>query len=137
MTRFIPINNTPASKWHPEQEALLRKHYPTMPWPELLALLAPRSRRSIYGKAHGMHLVRVVEGARQEHQNFNIHGIRVLPGKVRAPTAAAPVLNSTVDHKKHPYNGAELLPYQGRPGAMDAYALPSLVSGQRVERAAP
>ncbi len=35
------------------------------------------------------------------------------------------------------YSGAELQPYTGRPGAMDAYALPSLSNGQRVERRAP
>jgi hypothetical protein len=35
------------------------------------------------------------------------------------------------------YTGAELQPYTGRPGAMDAYALPSLSDGQRVPRRAP
>lgn len=35
------------------------------------------------------------------------------------------------------YTGAELQPYAGRPGAMDAYALPSLSNGQRVPRRAP
>jgi hypothetical protein len=30
------------------------------------------------------------------------------------------------------YTGAELRPYTGRPGAMDAYSLPSLQSGRRV-----
>ncbi len=35
------------------------------------------------------------------------------------------------------YTGAELQPYTGRPGAMDAYALPSLSNGQRVPRRAP
>ena len=32
------------------------------------------------------------------------------------------------------YDGRELQPYTGRPGAMDAYALPSIHNGQRVER---
>ncbi len=35
------------------------------------------------------------------------------------------------------YTGAELQPRCARPGAMDAYALPSLNNGQRVERRAP
>lgn len=35
------------------------------------------------------------------------------------------------------YDGKELRPYEGRPGAMDAYALPSLVDGQRVPRQRP
>jgi hypothetical protein len=32
------------------------------------------------------------------------------------------------------YDGAELRAFEGRPGAMDAYGLPSLISGQRVWR---
>lgn len=35
------------------------------------------------------------------------------------------------------YDGAELRPYQGRPGAMDAFALPSLMAGVRVWRRRP
>lgn len=35
------------------------------------------------------------------------------------------------------YDGRELHPYCGRPGAMDAFALPSLVDGVRVPRRAP
>lgn len=37
----------------------------------------------------------------------------------------------------HRYDGADLKPYTGRPGAMDAFALPSIHNGQRVERRAP
>lgn len=32
------------------------------------------------------------------------------------------------------YDGAELRPYTGRPGALDAYRLPSVVNGRQVER---
>ena len=35
------------------------------------------------------------------------------------------------------YNGAELCPFAGRPGAMDAFALPSVVGGARIPRARP
>ena len=35
------------------------------------------------------------------------------------------------------YLGPELRPYEGRPGAMDAYDLPSLVNGVRVPRKTP
>ena len=35
------------------------------------------------------------------------------------------------------YDGAELLPYAGRPGAMDAFKLPSLVQGQSVPARRP
>jgi hypothetical protein len=35
------------------------------------------------------------------------------------------------------YDGAELRPYTGRPGAMRAFELPSLVNGVRIERTRP
>lgn len=36
-------------------------------------------------------------------------------------------------HTEYPlYNGAELRPFEGRPGAMDAFSLPSLRFGERV-----
>ena len=35
------------------------------------------------------------------------------------------------------YDGAELRPYTGRPGAMDAFSLPSLVQGQQVPARRP
>lgn len=35
------------------------------------------------------------------------------------------------------YDGKELRPIVGRPGAMDAYQLPSMVSGVRVPRRQP
>ncbi len=54
-----------------------------------------------------------------------------------SPHAAAsfmPVRPSTVDGI---YEGRELLPYTGRPGAMQAFDLPSLVNGVRVARRRP
>ena len=46
--------------------------------------------------------------------------------RMRAITVSAemPIRNSTVNHKKNPYNGAELAP-SIRPGAMDAASKPS------------
>jgi hypothetical protein len=35
------------------------------------------------------------------------------------------------------YNGNELKPYIGRPGAMDAFSLPSMSAGKRIPRSAP
>lgn len=35
------------------------------------------------------------------------------------------------------YDGKELQPYTGRPGAMRAFELPSLVNGQRIQRRGP
>jgi len=32
------------------------------------------------------------------------------------------------------YNGEDLRPFEGRPGAMDAYKIPSLIAGKRVYR---
>jgi hypothetical protein len=35
------------------------------------------------------------------------------------------------------YTGEELKPFAGRPGAMDAFKLPSLYRGQRIEATRP
>lgn len=35
------------------------------------------------------------------------------------------------------YSGEELKPFEGRPGAMDAYQLPSLYRGKRIEPTPP
>lgn len=51
-------------------------------------------------------------------------------------------LQTTVAGKRHhttgsvygTYDGRELKPCEGRPNAMDAFALPSLINGQRVWR---
>lgn len=42
---------------------------------------------------------------------------------------ARQLVNATI---RETYTGAELRPYSGRPGAMDAYNLPSLQGGRRV-----
>ena len=39
-----------------------------------------------------------------------------------------------IDKMKSTYDGKELLPYTGRPGAMDAYKLPSLMHYGQVYR---
>jgi len=36
-----------------------------------------------------------------------------------------------------PYIPVELMPFDGRAGAMDAFSLPSMVNGKRVPRTAP
>ena len=55
------------------------------------------------------------------------------------PTPAAKNTPWLAEHhrKAAPYNGAELRPYEGRPGAIDAYQLPSVVNGVRTPRALP
>lgn len=114
---------TPSNRWPPEQEALLRDRYATTPWPELIALLG-RTRWAIYGKAHTLGLSRIEKTVRHEGQNFTIGQPRVVVLKNAVPTAVreAPVRNGNA---KGTYSGAELQPFAGRPGAMDAYALPS------------
>ena len=94
-----------------------------MPWPELTALLG-RSRWAIYGKAHTLGLTRIEKTVRHEGQNFTIGQPRVVVLKNAVPTVVreAPVRNGNA---KGTYSGAELQPFAGRPGAMDAYALPS------------
>ena len=122
----------PANKWPPMKEALLRDHYATMPWPELIALLG-RTRRAIYGKAHNLGLTRVEKNVRHDGQNFTLGQPRVVVPKPRVPTVVreAPVRNSNAEG---PYSGAELQPFAGRPGAMDAYALPSRTFDKREYR---
>lgn len=50
----------------------------------------------------------------------------------RRPPAAPRITNATPGRTL--YDGAELRPYEGRPGAMRAFALPSLIGGRRVAR---
>jgi len=51
----------------------------------------------------------------------------------KAPKPAV-VNNGTVNHKTNPYTAPELRPFAGRPGAMDAFALPSRRGGGRYYR---
>lgn len=55
----------------------------------------------------------------------------------RSPPKVTPTWLAEHHRKAATYNGAELRPFNGRPGAMDAYALPSVVAGVRLPRAAP
>lgn len=131
---FYAVGNTLASKWCTKDEGLLREHYATMPWPELTKLLG-KPRSAIYAKAFAMNLTREGVPARTDAQNFTIGRVRVLKVKPTAKPVALPVLNSTVNHKEHPYNGAELRFQAARPGALDAYALPSRAGDRRTYRA--
>jgi hypothetical protein len=65
------------------------------------------------------------------------------PGTRAARYAPGPVPRGTATpipsepRNTRDYEGRELQPYTGRPGAMDAFTLPSLQNGRRVERKAP
>lgn len=122
----------PANKWPPQKESLLRSNYATMPWPDLVKLIG-KSKAAIYDKASRLGLVRTAGFVRHEGQNFTIGQPRVVVLKHAAPTVVreAPVRNSNA---KGTYAGAELQPFSGRPGAMDAYALPSRTFDKREYR---
>lgn len=138
MPAFYDKGNTPANKWPAEQEALLRKHYTTMPILDLVALLG-KSKSAIYGKAFNIGITREDAPKPRADQAFTIGAPRMhrakQGAKVPRPAAATPVLNSTVNHKKHPYDGAELRFHAARPGALDAYLLPSRIGDRRTYRA--
>lgn len=57
--------------------------------------------------------------------------------KGRAPLGDAPQQRPVSRHANGHYDGRELQPFTGRPGAMDAFSLPSLQAGERVPRRAP
>lgn len=125
------MSTTPANKWPTEQEALLRKHYATMPLSQLMELLG-KTRRAIYAKAYNLNLTRAEQHTRHEHQNFTIGATRVIKNKPAAkPVADVPVLNST---SRGTYSGAELRFHAARPGALDAYLLPSRAGDRRTYR---
>lgn len=125
----------PSTTRTPAQKSAIRKYlmanYATAPWPEILSATGC-SKATVYHLAYEMGLKRPAQ--RTKDQQFTIGATRVVKECVAPSKSLKPVLNSTVDHKKHPYAGAELLPYSGRPGAMDAYALPSLALGKRMYR---
>lgn len=110
----------------------MRSNYATMPWPDLVKLIG-KTKAAIYNKAHNLGLVREVEAVRHEGQNFTIGKPHVVAHKRQAPLVVreAPVRNSNA---KGTYAGAELQPFSGRPGAMDAYALPSRTFDKREYR---
>lgn len=68
---------------------------------------------------------------RDLHQLVNVGTMRspvYLLSGAPLPTTAQPIKFVSKDT----YDGAELRPYEGRPGAMTAYSLPSLKDGARV-----
>ena len=55
---------------------------------------------------------------------------------IYTPHKPAPLVPAAANDafKRGAYDGAELRPFTGRPGSMDAYALPSLHMGQTHKR---
>lgn len=125
----------PSTTRTPAQKSAIRKYlmgnYARAPWPEILEATGC-SKATVYHFACEMGLKRPAH--RTKDQQFTLGAARVVKEHVAPSKSLKPVLNSTVDHKKHPYHGPELRPYEGRPGAMDAFALPSRGFGQRAYR---
>jgi hypothetical protein len=57
-------------------------------------------------------------------------------GKFAKPQPRVVVAESTLG-KRGDYDGAELKPFEGRAGAMDAFLLPSMANGIATPRKAP
>lgn len=122
----------PSTPRTPAQKSAIRKylaeHYATAPWSTILVATGC-SKAAIYHFAHEMGLKRPAH--RTKDQQFTIGAVRVVKEYVAPSAKAPPIRNSNA---KGTYTGAELLPYQGRPGAMDAYALPSRTFDKRQYR---
>ena len=115
------------------EEAYLRANYATATMEEMKAHLG-KSKTAIYNKAARMGLKRsesVIEAKRKPEQSFTI-GKPQITQYGGFSSVGIPIRNSTVRGKF--YDGAELLPFEGRPGAMRAYSLPSVMQGRPVER---
>ena len=134
MTQHNLKNNTTANKATEAEEAYLRANYATATMEEMKAHLG-KNKSAIYNKAARMGLRRSESGVevytRKPEQDFTIGKPRITPSGGFANTDI-PIRNSTVRGKF--YDGAELRPFEGRPGAMQAYSLPSMVQGKLVER---
>lgn len=133
MTQYSLKNNTPANKTPETEEAYLRASYATATMEEMKVHLG-KSKAAIYNKAARMGLSRSesgIEAKRKPEQDFTIGKPRITPSGGFS-SADIPIRNSTVRGKF--YDGAELLPFEGRPGAMRAYSLPSMMQGRLVER---
>lgn len=124
MSKFTPRSE--------EEKLAIRRYlstnYATTPWPEMLAATGC-SKPVIYHFASVMGLRRSAQ--RTKDQQFVIGAARVVKEYIAPSAKAPPIRNSNA---KGTYNGSELRSYSGRPGAMDAYALPSLALGKRLYR---
>ena len=133
MTQYSLKNNTPANKTPEMEEAYLRANYATATMEEMKTHLG-KSKAAIYNKAARMGLKRsesVIKVERKPEQSFTI-GKPQITRYGGFSSVDMPIRNSTV--RGEFYNGAELLPFEGRSGAMRAYSLPSIVRGKLVER---
>lgn len=100
---------------------------------ELLALGTHETKDAIKAVQH-LHMVNKNHDAQFELQPKGRNALNAA-NRQRSkaqPTTLAASRTQVNASSRQLYNGAELRPYSGRPGAMDAYKMPSLHSGKRV-----
>lgn len=152
-------NTSTRRAWQPHEDAYLRKNIDTHSY-AVLGMALGRSEKSIKQHCHLAGIKRTVD--LRKAATVNHHRAGAQPNKpkraARAPggncmpvfdpsnpehraarraneralTAAGPATNST--QRGQPYDTPELKPFTGRPGAMDAFALPSRRGGARYYR---
>ena len=126
-----PTDTRHRQRWAPEDDALLRERINTHSFPAI-AMTLGRSVCTVRQRCSKLGIKRtapVFDPSNPEHWATLRAKEREL--KTTRPT---PVVNSTVNHKTNPYTAPELAPFSGRPGAMDAFALPSRRGGARYYR---
>ena len=150
--------NNARKPWPPEHDEYLRAHINKHSF-LTLGMALGRSALSVKQRCHLIGVKRTVDLRKAATVNPHHAGARPNQPKRAAPpppnnraavfdpsnpehlaarrarertlTATGPVVNSNM---RSTYNGAELAPYTGRPGAMDAFALPSRMGGVRFYR---
>ena len=115
-------NNPNRNAWRPEEDALLRQHFGLME-DQALADLIGRPVLSLSGRANRIRIRKEDNRARKANP---------APIPAMGATARAIICNSVM--RGAPYLCPELRPFDGRPGAMDAFALPSRRFDRRVYR---
>lgn len=140
------LNLKPPSHWDEAEKAYLRRHYGKLT-NEAIAEHLRRPAGSIPAQARRMHITKAGAATLQnDPQAQHIHRARKV-----APTAGLHDVRATATRYGQPptpltgtapqrsmrngsYPCPELRPYQGRPGAMDAFRLPSRAGARRTFR---
>ena len=123
-----PTDARHRQRWAPEDDALLRERINTHSFPSI-AMTLGRSVCTVRQRCSKLGIKRtapVFDPSNPEHWATLRAKEREL--KTTRPT---PVVNSTM---RGAYTGAELTAFAARPGAMDAFALPSRRGGARYYR---
>lgn len=147
----MTFNNNPnRNAWRPEEDALLRQHFGLMP-DQALADLIGRPVLSLSGRANRIRLRKEDNRARKANpESAHIHrtarpkpgaGLQDImatatpygPAPIPAMGATAKAIIANSNMRSH-YTAPELLPFDARHGAMDAFALPSRRFDRRVYR---